>query len=102
MDSQNFDTLSQAVNALTRKGYEEGFKAEDNAIVGSISSKRYLPEDLKIVGTHRFEGMTNPQDDCVVFAIEANDGNKGTLVMSYSSQHNQNVELIRRIPKVNT
>lgn len=99
MLKQDFDTLSQAINTLTQGGYKEGFKAEDASIVGSISRKEYLPEELKIVKTYRFEGMTNPQDDTIVFAIEANDGNKGTLVMSYSSKHNQNVELIKKIPQ---
>lgn len=100
MDTRNFDTLSQATNALREEGYKDGFRAKDNKIEGSRSDKKYNPDELKIVHTFRFEGMTNPGDDTVVFAIEANDGNKGTLVMSYSSKHDQNVELIKRIPKV--
>lgn len=99
MHKEDFDTLSQAINSLTKEGYKDGFRAEGDSIVGTITSNRYLPEELKIVRTYRFEGMTNPQDDTIVFAIETNDGNKGTLVMSYSSKHNQNVELIRKIPQ---
>lgn len=99
MHKTDYDTLSQAINALTKDGYKEGFTTQDDKIIGSISSKAYLPEDLLIVETYRFDGMTDPQDDAIVFAIEAKDGNKGTLVMSYSSQHNQNVELIKKIPK---
>jgi hypothetical protein len=95
----DYDTLSLAINTLTKNGYEEGFRAENTKIVGSKTSKEYLPEELKIVESYRFEGMSNPQDDSIVFAIEANDGMKGTLVMSYSSKHSQNVELIKRIPK---
>lgn len=99
MNNRNYDTLSQAVNSLTEDGYNEDFRAGESEIIGSVSKKSYLPEDLKIVGFFRFEGMTNPQDDSVVFAIEAKDGVKGTLVMSYSAQHSQNTELIKRIPK---
>ena len=99
MHKEDYETLSQATNALTKEGFKDGFKAEEKSIVGSHTSKSYLPEELKIVQTYRFDGMTNPQDDTVVFAIEANDGNKGTLIMSYSSQHNQNVELIKKIRK---
>ena len=98
MLNNNYDTLSQAINALTLDGYEEGFKADDTRIIGINSKKKYLPSELKITRTYRFEGMTNPEDDTIVFAIEANDGVKGTLVMSYSSKHNQNVELIKKIP----
>ncbi len=99
MRKDHYDTLSQATNALTEEGYKDGFKAEGNMIVGSYTSKRYHPDELSIVRTYRFEGMTNPEDDTIVFAIEAKDGNKGTLIMSYSSQHDQNVELIKKIPK---
>ncbi len=98
MHKDNFDTLSQATNALTKEGYKDGFRAEGNRIIGSITSKRYLPEDLKTVKNYRFEGMTNPQDDTIVFAVEANDGHKGTLVMSYSAKNDQNAELIKKIP----
>lgn len=99
MHKQNFDTLSEAVNFLTQNGFDDGFKADKELIVGSKSSKNYAPDELKIVETYRFEGMSNPQDSTVVFAIEASDGNKGTLVMSYSSEHSQNFELIKKIPK---
>lgn len=99
MHKQDFDTLAQAINTLTKQGYKDGFRAEEDRIVGNNSAKKYLPDELKIVGTYRFEGMTNPQDDSVVFAIEAKDGNKGTLVMSFSSEHSQNVDLIKQIPE---
>jgi len=41
--------------------------------------------------------MDSPEDETELFAIIANDVTKGTLVMSYSAQHNQNVELIKQI-----
>ncbi len=100
MPHTDYDTLSQATNALTEAGYTESFTAKENHIVGSSSKRKYLPTELRIVQTHRFEGLTNPQDSTAVFAIEARDGTKGTLVMSYSSKHNQNVELIRKIPEL--
>ena len=99
MLQNDYETLSQATNALTQHGYTESFKAEDHVIIGLNSDKKYTPEDLKIAYTYRFEGITNPQDDTVVFAIETKDEIKGTLVMSYSAKHSQNVDLIKKIPK---
>ncbi len=95
MNSNNFDTLSLAVNSLTMKGYTEDFKAEENCIKELYSKNEYQPEALKIVNSYRFEGMTNPEDETVLFAIVANDGTKGTLVMSYSAEHSQSIELIK-------
>ncbi|MDN3203401.1 phosphoribosylpyrophosphate synthetase [Algoriphagus sediminis] len=99
MLEHGYETLSQATNALTQHGYSAGFKAVENKMVNTTSKKEYLPEELKIIHTYRFEGMSNPQDDAVVFALEANDGAKGTLIMSHSSKHSQNVDLIKKIPE---
>ncbi len=97
MEKLYFDTLSEAVNHFTKNGFTEDFKAEEKYIVALYSKKKYLPENLKITATYRFDGNTNPDDETELFAIVSNDGTKGTLVMSYSAEHNQNVELIKQI-----
>jgi len=97
---RNFDTLSAAVDTLTKEGFTEDFKAEESCIRALYSKKKYQPEDLKIVNTFRFQEMSNPEDDMELFAIVAHDGQKGTLVMSYSADHFQNVELIRQIKEI--
>lgn len=99
MDTENYDTLSEAINSLTEKGYKENFEAKEDYIVALYSKRKYRPDELKIVASHRFEGMTNPQDATAAFAIRANDGTLGTLVISYSAAHNQNMELIQQIPE---
>ncbi|MCB0373086.1 MAG: phosphoribosylpyrophosphate synthetase [Muricauda sp.] len=98
MDKHDFDTLSEAVNILTQEGYKEDFEAEENCIKALYSKKEYQPDELLVLATYRFEGMTNPDDQAAVLTIEANDGTKGTLVMSYSAEHGQNETLIRQIP----
>ncbi|NDV15471.1 phosphoribosylpyrophosphate synthetase [Muricauda sp. TY007] len=98
MDKHSFDTLSEAVNTLTQEGYKEDFEAMENCIKALYSKKEYQPDDLKIIDSYRFEGITNPGDQSTVFTIEANDGTKGTMVMSYSASSGQNDELIKQIP----
>ena len=50
----------------------------------SLKSKKfYRPADMEIVEYHRFEGISNPSDMSIVFAIETNDGNKGIVVSTY-------------------
>lgn len=98
MYQNDFDSLSQAVDSFTKAGYEEDFEAEGDVIIGNFSRKEYAPDELTIVDSYRFEGDTNPEDESVVFAIEARDGTKGTLVMTYGANYNQNVELIKNIP----
>lgn len=98
MNKHSFTTLSEAVNKLTSEGYKEDFEAGENSIKALYSKKEYQPDELLVVATYRFEGMTNPSDQTTVFALEAYDGTKGTLVMSYSAEHGQNVDLITQIP----
>ncbi len=97
METVNFDTLSQAVNFLSKEGYTEDFKAKEKTILALYSKKEYLPQELKITKTYRFDAMDNPEDETALFAIITNDGTKGTLVMSYGFEHNQNIALIKEI-----
>lgn len=101
MKLTNFNSLSEAVDFLTQKGYAEDFKAEQNVIKALYSKKEYAPKELKIVDSFRFEGETNPEDETVLFALISKDNVKGTLVMSYSATHSQNIDLIKQIKRLN-
>jgi hypothetical protein len=100
MDAHEYDTLSEALNALRKVGYKEDFVADNENLTVLRTRKKYQPEDLKIVRTFRFEGMSNPSDSSELFALISNDGIKGTLVMAYGAKHSQNTDLILRIKKV--
>lgn len=98
MKSHDYTSLSLAMNALDKEGFIEQFSATSDGIKATNSDKDYSPTDLKVVRRYRFEGMTNPEDQTELFGLEASDGTKGTLVMSYSVKENQNRELIKKIP----
>ncbi|MCV9385697.1 phosphoribosylpyrophosphate synthetase [Reichenbachiella ulvae] len=100
MKTQTFDTLSEAMNALTKEGFKENFIPKENSIHAVFSDKHYQPQELKITRNFRFEGMTNPGDSTELFAIEAKDGTKGTMSMNYGANGHQNDELIKNIEMV--
>lgn len=58
----------------------------------------YSPGDMTIVEYHRFEGMSNPSDMSIVFAVEAEDGRKGTIVSTYGAY--ANMKLVEFMDKV--
>ncbi len=58
----------------------EGFTADNKKI--------YQPEDLKIIGTYRFEGDTDPSDSSILYVIEANDGLTGYSIDAYGVYSN--------------
>lgn len=99
METINEQTLSGVMNALAKKGYKEDFRTTKECVQAIYSKKNYQPDELQIVATYRFEGETNPGDQTTLFVIEAIDGLKGTLVMSYSYQSNQDDEMLKKIKK---
>lgn len=78
-----YDTLSEAVNDLVKRGYTYSFTPCNEGIECSELNLKLSPEKFKIKETYRFEGCTDPADQAVVYAIESNDGIKGILVNGY-------------------
>lgn len=72
----NYDTLSEALNDLTKRGYTLDFNL--NSVQKKFSSK-----SLNVVEVYRFEGMSSTDDESVLYVIETKDGMKGTLVDAY-------------------
>ncbi len=97
MRDQTFDTISEAMNKLTKEGYKENFVTRENKILGLYSKKSYDSHELLITESFRFEGMTNPADSTELFALEASDGTKGTLSINYGANNNHDAELIRKL-----
>lgn len=98
MQHKEMNTLSEAINSLTREGFEDGFELVENGVFCRSTGSTYQPTELQILKTLRFEGESNPMDNALVLAMIAADGTKGTLILSYGAQHNQNDDIIREIP----
>lgn len=91
------DTLTEVINELNKKGFTEDLRALDGVIQALKSKKKYAPEDLTIVESYRFEGMTDPSDEMVCYAVKSHEGPLGTLVMSFSADHSQELETVEKI-----
>ena len=85
MNLSRYRTLSQVVNQLKDRGYSTDFKLEEGMLKSLKTGRTYLPENLRIMEQHRFEGESNPADMSVVFAIKTHDGIKGTVISSYGT-----------------
>lgn len=80
---KNYDTLSEAVNDLGKRGYSHDFKLGGNAITCEALDLQLEPEKFKIDEHYRFEGASNPGDNSVVYAISSDDGIKGVIIDAY-------------------
>ncbi len=81
---QYYETLSQATNALYKKGYTYNFKIVNDCINCKEDEISLRPEEFEIDEVHRFEGDTNPSDQSILYAISSLDGSiKGLVINAY-------------------
>ena len=102
MHANSYDTLSQATDALKERGFDRNFVLENGVLIDTANQKKYGAKDLLIVEYHRFEGMSNPSDMSIVYALKTKDGSKGQLVADFSSRVGANDEFIQKIPMEDT
>ena len=75
--------LEKCMDQLESEGYSDQFRVEKGKLVDLTNKKKYKPAEVKAVNFYRFEGVPNPDDMSILYAIETSDGRKGTLVDAY-------------------
>ena len=55
-----YDTLTDALNGLKKRGYSHEFRLNDKGIVDEDAGVTLAPDQFEIVEVYRFEGMSNP------------------------------------------
>ncbi len=78
-----YKDLADAVESLKEKGFDHTYELGDDCITCKELDVEYSTGDLKIVETHTFDKGTDPGSESSVYAIESDNGVKGTLIMSY-------------------
>jgi hypothetical protein len=79
----NMTDLEKCLNKLEHEGYTDQYKVEKGRLCDVTNNKKYKAKDVKAVNFYRFEGISNPDDMSILYAIETSDGRKGTLVDAY-------------------
>ena len=84
-DKEEERSLVNVENKLNNDGFTQDFNVVDGRLqtIGNESNKNYAPDEVTIVDFYRFEGESNPDDMSILYAIEANDGVKGTISSAY-------------------
>lgn len=93
-DKEELTTLVKLENRLTSEGFTRNFRVADGRLhtFDSDSEKSYGVEEVRIVNFYRFEGETDPDDMSILYAIECNDGTKGTISNSYGPKADSDVD----------
>lgn len=94
-----YDTVTAALADLDRRGYNLDFNLTPENIECKEIGLLLMPEEFEIDEVYRFEGMTDPADSSVVYAISSNVGNlKGVLVDGYGVYaENVSPELLNKL-----
>jgi hypothetical protein len=80
------NTLRACRTRMSQEGYDEDFRPTPTGLRSMQTHQVYKVEDVRVITSYRFEGLTNPNDHAIMYVIETNDGRKGTLVDLFGAQ----------------
>jgi hypothetical protein len=84
-DKEEERSLVNVENKLSKDGFTQDFTVTNGRLhtMSDASSKTYGPEDITIVDFYRFEGESDPDDMSILYALQTNDGVRGTISSAY-------------------
>lgn len=93
-----YSSLSVAIADLQDRGYTEDFNLVGEGIQSKSLKREWKAGELDVVDFHRFEGMSNPGDNTILYLIETHDGRKGLLVDVYGADQGEiSPEMIKKL-----
>jgi hypothetical protein len=97
------NTVSQILEKLRQKGYDNELKMTDHGkMKGPGDNQIYTPEELTIIKTYRFEGITDPGDESVIYILEDKEGKISYISDAYGTYSDQSgsefADFLKKIP----
>ena len=95
------ETMAHALQRLQEAGYVDDFRAEADGLHAATTGCVHPPEDFCIDEIVRFEGITDPADEAIVFALRCGThGAKGTYVTAYGpAMTAEDADVARRLSR---
>lgn len=81
----SYTSLAEAITGLQGEGYTADFNLCDAGVENKHKKEVHSADQLNVVKYYRFEGMSNPDDNTVLYVIETNSGEKGLLMDAYGA-----------------
>jgi hypothetical protein len=102
----NMTDMERLMNKLEAQGFVDQYKVEKGKLHDLTNDKKYKPKDVRAVNFYRFEGISNPDDMSILYAIETCDGRKGMLIDAYglysddeTGEFLQKIEINKKVNK---
>lgn len=104
------NTLTSCVNKVVKDGYVDSFKVTQQGLYSAAKDMNYQPEQVRVINFYRFEGQSDPGDNAIMYVIETEDGQKGTLIDAYGAYSDNSVntfmdkveEINKKVEKTDT
>ena len=84
MECGDMTSESGMIRRLEQEGFTEHFMVKGGTL-RTEGGATFAPRDVTIREFGRYEGVSNPSDESVVYAIESRDGVRGTLVDAFGA-----------------
>jgi hypothetical protein len=93
------ETLSEAIKRLTGAGYVHDLRAVGGQLVCDRCGSRFDPSETTVNDVVRFEGISDPDDQAILYALGTVNGPLGLYAAAYgvaaSADH---ISVARRLP----
>ncbi len=92
-------TPVEMINKLREKQFLYDFEIIDGRFICKETNESFLPGDLIIEKTYRYEGDSDPSDATIIYAISSSTGTKGIIMDAYGAYANAKIsEAIKQVP----
>jgi hypothetical protein len=82
-DATEIPTLAGTMDELAGRGFTEHFILANGKLRAATSGKVFTAEEVLISEYHRFEGVSDPDDMAILYALETRSGLRGTLADAF-------------------
>lgn len=94
-------TMVDCHKKMMSDGFTEDFTIDDGLLKCVKTEKTYKPEEVTIHNFFRFEGVSDPDDNSIMYVIETTDGTKGTVIDAYGAYSDPDISpFIAEVEKI--
>ena len=79
------DSLVTILAYVENLGFTSQFEVNGKTLISLKTNNHFEPEQIKIVHFYRFEGDSSQDDSSIMYAIETDNNEKGTLIDGYGT-----------------
>jgi len=83
MDALEPATLAGVMNELGRRGFTEHFTVVQGRLRAATRGTTFSADQVVVTEYHRFEGVSDPDDMSILYALETRNGLRGTLADAF-------------------